>query len=172
MPPKKDTTKATKKKANAKVATPKLSPRVSKAKNWEKRLKTTMFMTDPPGLTHVKQYDENGKLKKYGHSGFIFKKLGYLYNPNDSKWWPDPSLMVDGFQFPKYTEMPRPLLLRKDPFNYGPDTGEGLCYLISFYIAKIINSIFKKQGKEGVDEANKQLVKISLDELYDWFSSI
>ena len=135
---------------------------------WAKRLQSMVFVAQPPGIINKDKSETEGN---WGHTGYFLKDLDYFYNPNDSQWW-EPHLMKDGFQHEKYTKYNRILTQRVNPLNSGPDVGDGLCYLISICIAKIVNKAFKKEGAEGVDKINDFLIKCTLSQLYDRYLDI
>jgi len=138
---------------------------------WDNRQRNLADMPNAKGLVHLtKEQVRPGAL--YGHTGYFLKELNYFYNVNDSKEML-PQDCHDGFDKSPWINEVRILTARKHPLNNNDsDVGEGLCYLLSFYIAKLINKAFKKGGKAAVDELNIILIKCTREQLFALYEAI
>lgn len=139
---------------------------------WASRQRNLADMPNANGMVNLTK-EEVGPSARWGHTGYFLKPLNYLYNVNDSKLWTIEQC-ADGFHKGEWVNKVRVLKDRDEPLNDGgsTDVGEGLCYLLSYCVAKLVNKAFKDGGKKVVDKLNKFLITCTREQLFNKYEAL
>lgn len=158
-------------KTKKKVETSKRT-RGSSKNLWASRQRNLADMPNARGMVNLSK-EEVGPSAHWGHSGYFLEPLNYLYNVNDSQMWSIEQL-ADGFHKGGWENKVRVLKDREDSLNDSgsTDVGEGLCYLLSYCIAKLVNKAFKVGGQKTVDKLNKFLITCTREQLFNKYEAL